>query len=206
MLELFLKGLLIGFAIAAPIGPTGILCIQRSLNDGFKIGLITGMGAASADGIYGLIAAFGLTAISSMLVAHQFWIRIIGGLFLLYLGIKLLIAPSYQQSSMSHSKGSSWHAFSSALLLTLINPMVILSFIAIFAGLGLGSHAAINYSYATLLVLGITLGSAFWWVLLSGGVVFILHHRMSPRVMRAINLISGGIILAFGIFALKVLV
>lgn len=207
MLELFLKGLLIGFAIAAPVGPIGVLCMQRSLHDGFRVGLMTGMGAALADGTYGLIAGFGLTAISSMLVAHQFWIRIIGGLFLLYLGIKVLISPPRQRSSTGNSDRLPWHAFATTFLLTLANPMTILSFLAVFAGLGLGSSSINNsYSYAVLLVLGITLGSAFWWFLLSGGVAFILHHRMSPNAMRVVNWISGGIILVFGIFSLKVLV
>src|SRR5579872_5676039 len=84
MITLFIKGLIIGFAIAAPVGPIGVLCIQRSLHDGFKVGLMTGLGAAFADGVYGLIAGFGLTAISSLLIAHKFWIQIIGGLFLIY--------------------------------------------------------------------------------------------------------------------------
>lgn len=103
MLALFLKGLVIGFAIAAPVGSIGVLCIQRSLHDGFKIGLMTGIGAALADGIYGLIAAFGLTAISSMLVAHQFWIRIIGGLFLLYLGVRIFLTPPRERSAIGNS-------------------------------------------------------------------------------------------------------
>ena len=88
MLSLFIKGLIIGFAIAAPVGPIGVLCIQRSLHNGFKIGLMTGLGAAFADGSYGLIAGFGLTALSSLLINHQFLIRLVGGLFLIYLGIK----------------------------------------------------------------------------------------------------------------------
>src|SRR5579863_5838660 len=98
MVTLFLKGLIIGFAIAAPVGPIGILCIQRSLHDGFKIGLLTGLGAAFADGTYGLIAGFGLTAVSSFLIAYQFWIRLIGGLFLLYLGIKLFFTTPKEKS------------------------------------------------------------------------------------------------------------
>src|SRR5579872_6395957 len=100
MITLFIKGLIIGFAIAAPVGPIGILCIQRSLHDGFKIGLMTGMGAALADGTYGLIAGFGLTAISSMLITYQFWIQIIGGLFLFYLGIKILLTPPRDRSEV----------------------------------------------------------------------------------------------------------
>src|SRR5277367_3217893 len=99
MLNFFIKGLIIGFAIAAPVGPIGVLCIQRSLHDGFKMGLMTGMGAALADGFYGLVAGLGLTAISSLLIAQQFWIRLIGGLFLLYLGIKLFLKLPQEQSA-----------------------------------------------------------------------------------------------------------
>lgn len=205
MLALFLKGLVIGFAIAASVGPIGVLCIQRSLHDGFKIGLMTGIGAALADGTYGLIAAFGLTAISSMLVAHQFWIRIIGGLFLLYLGVKIFLTPTRERSAVGNSDRSPWHACATTYFLTITNPMTILSFVAIFAGLGLGS-TSIDYADAVLLVVGITLGSAIWWLLLSGGVACILHKRISPSFMRVINWISGSIILIFGLIALSMLI
>jgi len=202
MLAFFLKGLIIGFAIAAPVGPIGILCIQRSLHNGFKVGLMTGMGAALADGVYGLVAGFGLTAISSLLVSHQFWIRLIGGLFLIYLGIKILISHPPEQNPTDNPDRSPWHACVTSFLLTLTNPMTILSFIAVFAGLGLGSSST-NYVHAILLVFGITLGSAIWWLFLSGGVAFILHHRISPKTMQILNWFSGITILVFGIFALK---
>ena len=198
MLTLLLKGLIIGFAIAAPVGPIGVLCIQRSLHDGFKIGLMTGLGAAAADGTYGIIAGFGLTAISSVLVAEQYWIRIIGGLFLLYLGMKTLLAKPRERAATGKSDRSSWHAFITTYFLTVTNPMTILSFVAIFAGLGLGT-ANIAYSDAIFLVLGIVLGSALWWLLLSGGVAYVLHKRVSTSFMRVINLLSGGIIVLFGI-------
>lgn len=201
MLALLIKGLLIGFAIAAPVGPIGVLCIQRSLHDGFKIGLVTGLGAVFADGTYGLIAGFGLTALSSLLIEHQFWIRLIGGLFLLYLGIKLFLTPPREKSAGTSDR-SAWHALGTTYLLTITNPATILSFIAIFAGLGLAT-TSIDYTHAIVLVLGITLGSTIWWLLLSGGVAFILHHRLNPAVMRGINRFSGIIILAFGIFALS---
>ena len=201
MFALFLKGLIIGFAIAAPVGPIGVLCIQRSLHNGFKIGLMTGIGAALADGSYGLIAGFGLTALSSFLVAQQFWIRLIGGLFLLYLGIKLFLTPPQERSTGSNDR-SLWHAFSTTYLLTITNPATILSFIAIFASLGLKTTST-DYLHAIILVIGITSGSAIWWLLLSGGVAFILHHRLSPAIMRGINRFSGIIILAFGLFALS---
>lgn len=201
MLALFIKGLIIGFAIAAPVGPIGVLCIQRSLHDGFKIGLMSGLGAALADGTYGLIAGFGLTALSSLLIDHQFWIRLIGGLFLLNLGVKLFLTPPREKSA-GNSDRSPWHALGTTFLLTLTNPATILSFIAIFAGLGL-SQTSSDYVHAIVLVLGITLGSAIWWMLLSGGVAFILHHRLSPAVMKNINRVSGLIILSFGIYALS---
>lgn len=205
MFTLLLKGLVIGFAIAAPVGPIGILCIQRSLHDGFKVGLMTGIGAALADGTYGLIAGFGLTAISSLLISHQFWIRIIGGVFLLYLGIKILFTPLRKQSINRKSDKSPWHACATTYFLTITNPMTILSFIAIFASLGL-ANTTTNYTDAVFLVIGITLGSAIWWLLLSGGIAYILHKRINDSLMRVINWISGGIILIFGLTALSVLI
>src|ERR1700722_11313019 len=200
MLNFFLKGLLIGLAIAAPVGPIGILCIQRSLHNGFKVGLMTGIGAALADGVYGLIVGFGLTAFSAFLMMHQFWIRSAGGAFLIYLSIKLFITKP-KEKKINQPDKSPWHACITTFFLTLANPATILSFIAIFAGLGLGSMQT-NYSEAILLVFGITLGSACWWLILSGGVAFILHKKLNPALLRDINWISGAVLLAFGLFAL----
>lgn len=201
MFALFIKGILIGFAIAAPVGPIGILCIQRSLHDGFKIGFMTGMGAAFADGTYGLIAGFGLTAVSTLLIAHQFWIRLFGGLFLLYLGVKLFLIQPKTRATTTFDN-SSWHAFFTTYLLTLTNPMTILSFVAVFAGLGLGTTNP-SFVDAIILVLGIILGSVVWWCMLSGGVAYILHHRLSSSLLQWINRISGVIILCFALFALS---
>lgn len=201
MLSLLIKGLIIGFAIAAPVGPIGVLCIQRSLHDGFKIGFMTGLGAAFADGTYGLIAGFGLTTLSSLLIEYQFWIRLLGGLFLLYLGIRIFLTTPREKSA-GNSERSALHAFGTAYLLDLTNPATILSFIAVFAGLGLGV-TSIDYTHAIVLVLGITIGSAIWWVLLCGSIAYILHHRLNPAVMRGINKFSGIIILTFGILSLS---
>ncbi len=198
----FLKALIIGFAIAAPVGPIGVLCIQRSLQQGFKMGLMTGLGAALADGVYGLIAGLGLTVISSFLIAEEKWIRLGGGLFLIYLGIKIFFSkPNAQTLKTSPSNNSAFKACATTFFLTLTNPMTILSFIAVFAGLGLGSEGN-DFNHALMLVAGITLGSACWWFLLSGGIAFILHHRMNPKTLRAINYLSGVIMLTFGLFAL----
>jgi len=200
MLTLLIKGFIIGLAIAAPVGPIGVLCIQRSLQNGFKIGLMTGLGAAIADGTYGLIAGLGLTAISSLLITHQFWIQLFGGIFLIYLGIKLFRMHPRDRSTTS-SDSSSLHAFGTTYLLTLTNPTTILSFIAVFAGLGLGTVST-TYIDAFTLVLGITVGSALWWLFLSLFVAYILHRRLSPTLMHWINRLSGIIIFAFGVLAL----
>ena len=203
MINLFIKGLLIGFAIAAPVGPIGLLCITRSLSDGFKMGLMTGLGAALADGVYGAIAAFGLVSISHFLISYQLWIRLIGGLFLIYLGIKFFLKKSDTQSNNKNNEKSIFHACTTTFFLTLTNPVTILSFVAIFAGLGIGTVNA-NFSHAVLMVSGVVCGSALWWFVLSFFVSFILHKRMTGNLLQLINKISGVIIFIFGLFALGV--
>ena len=203
MIDIFLKGLIIGFAIAAPVGPIGLLCIHRALINGFKMGLMTGLGAALADGIYGLIAAFGLTTISSLLVSHQLWIRGIGGLFLMYLGFKLFFTKSPRKLQDKKSEKSLLHAVATTFFLTVTNPMTILSFVAIFAGLGVGTVDP-TYIQALMMVFGIVIGSAMWWIFLSGVVTFFLHKRMTDLWLHIINRSSGVIIMVFGVFALKI--
>ena len=203
MIEIFIKGLIIGFAIAAPVGPIGLLCIHRSLMNGFKMGLMTGLGAALADGVYGCVAGFGLTAISSLLMSHQLWIRGLGGLFLIYFGMKLFLAKSSDQSQNKNLETSSIHSCATTFFLTLTNPMTILSFVAIFAGLGIGTEHP-NFIHAAMMVAGVVLGSALWWVILSSTVAFFLHKRINTKSLKIINQLSGTIILLFGIFALTI--
>ena len=197
-LSFFLKGLAIGFSIAAPVGPIGILCIRRSLAHGFAIGLATGLGAAVADAMYGCVAAFGLTAISTFLVRQQLWLGFIGGAFLCYLGARTFISRPSEESRETTSTGL-FASFASTLFLTLTNPMTILSFLAVFAGLGLGNSP--SYGAATVLVGGVFVGSALWWLILSAG-VSIFRSRITTGTMRWINRFSGALILGFGIYAL----
>ncbi|MBM5805898.1 MAG: LysE family translocator, partial [Candidatus Verstraetearchaeota archaeon] len=133
-----LRGLLIGFAIAAPVGPIGILCIQRTLAKGRIYGFASGLGAATADAIYGAVAGFGLTFISDVLINQQLWLRLLGGAFLLYLGTRTILSKPSKETPQTANKGLAAD-YTSTFLLTLTNPMTILSFIAVFAGLGLGS-------------------------------------------------------------------
>ncbi|MFA6302586.1 MAG: LysE family transporter [Legionella sp.] len=194
--ELFLKGLITGLIIAAPFGPIGILCIQRALSNGFKIGVMTGLGAALADGTYGIIAGYGLTAISSLVVKEQFWIRIVGGIILLCLGIKLLIRTPVQELSDNYEH-SSWHALGTSYFLTLSNPATFIVLLAIFAGLGLG--AMTNLSQIAFVVIGLIIGSISWSLILSTIIVFVLHRRLSPQVLNIINKIFGIIIILFAL-------
>ena len=195
----FYKGLVIGFSIAAPVGPIGILCIKRTLSSGRVVGLLSGLGAATADSLYGSIAAFGLTFISNFLLQEQSWLRLIGGAFLCYLGIKTFL--SHPPASLSSTKQSSlFNVYGSTFFLTLTNPLTILSFTAIFAGLGL-ANATGSYLSAALTVLGVFLGSACWWVLLSG-VTSLVRNRINLSGLSWVNRISGLIILGFGIIAI----
>ena len=202
-IPVFFKGLLIGFSIAAPVGPIGVLCIQRTLAGGRLLGLVSGFGAASADAVYGFFAAFGLTCISNVLVQQQFWFRLLGGGFLCYLGVKTLLAKPAekaaddQQQKKSRSVGT---AYGSVFVLTLTNPMTMLSFAAIFAGLGIGSEAG-HYGAAGLMVLGVFSGSMTWWGILSS-LTGLFYRKLNQRKLAWINMLSGVIIVAFGLLAL----
>ncbi|MFC2095819.1 LysE family translocator [Candidatus Bipolaricaulota bacterium] len=194
-----LRGLVIGFSIAAPVGPIGVLCIRRTLANGRISGLVSGFGAATADAIYGCIAGFGLTFISTFLVSQQTWLRIIGGLFLCYLGLRTLLKKPADQPTADNRTGLVG-AFASTFFLTLTNPMTIISFAAIFAGLGLAGAAG-SYMSASVLVLGVFLGSAAWWLLLSTG-FSLFRNKFNPQSMQWVNRISGAVITGFGLLAL----
>jgi threonine/homoserine/homoserine lactone efflux protein len=194
-----LKGLAIGVAIAAPVGPIGVLCIRRSLLEGRRLGFVTGLGAATADAFYGGVAAFGLTAISAALVGLRVWLGLAGGLFLCGLGVRTFRSTAATQAVLIQDRGL-LRAYLSTLFLTLTNPMTILSFVAVFAGLGLGS--APNYRAASALVSGVFLGSALWWLLLSSGASS-LQSRVGADGARVINRVSGCIICTFGIYSLS---
>ena len=196
---LLLRGLLIGFSIAAPVGPIGVLVIRRTLAEGRAAGLATGMGAATADAIYGCVAGFGLTAVSGLLLDNQLWVRLLGGLFLCYLGVRAFLAAPAERAA-DVASASLLGAYIATLGLTLTNPATILSFVAIMAGLGLGVAGA-GYGAAALLVLGVFAGSALWWLMLSGG-VSLLRLRLAPGALRWINRASGLILLGFGALAL----
>jgi len=198
-LGFLISGLIIGFSIAAPVGPIGVLCIRRTLAEGRLHGLISGLGAATADAIYGCIAAFGLTFISDLLVQQQLWLRLFGGVFMCLLGAKTLFAKPSEKSAQEKTPGL-LGAYGSTFFLTLTNPMTILSFAAIFVGIGLGSAVA-DYGSAALLVFSVFTGSALWWLILSG-TVGLLRKKVRLSVLKWINRVSGAIITGFGVLIL----
>ena len=198
-----------GFSIAAPVGPIGLLCIRRSLADGRLAGFVSGLGAATADALYGVVAALGLTAITSVLLDHRTLLQLGGGVFLLYLGLATLRGKPHEanraETPLRAAKAANLSAaYFSLVGLTLANPMTILSFVGIFAGLDTGAKGG-GALPACWLVLGVFLGSAAWWLLLSCAAGW-LGHRLSHGGLRAINFTSGLVIAGFGAWQLARLI
>lgn len=194
-IALFIRGILIGFAIAAPVGPIGVLCIRRTLVEGRIAGLISGLGAASADALYGIIAALGFTLLADFLTAQQVWLRLLGGFFLCYLGVRAFLAPLVALDFSSPGKKGLLSAYITTFFLTLTNPLTIFAFAAIYAGV---TSAGLHSANAFVLVLGVFSGSALWWTVLSAG-VSLFRNRVTPTALVWINRISGAFIVGFGI-------
>lgn len=195
-LSLFIRAFIIGISIAAPVGPIGVLCIRRTLANGKLAGFLSGMGAASADMVYGAIAAFGISAITTALIDNAFWLHLFGGGFLLYLGVKTFLEKPAEQAAQA-KQGGLLNMYLSTFLLTITNPMTIISFAAIFAGTMIGQEVG----SPLVMVAGVFAGSAAWWMTLSLG-VGMFRERLTPAHMAWINRVSGIIIIAFGIYAL----
>jgi threonine/homoserine/homoserine lactone efflux protein len=190
-----LKGMIIGFSIAAPVGPIGVLCIRRTLAEGRAYGLVSGLGAATADAFYGTIAALGLTLISSFLIDQANWLRLIGGAYLCYLGIKTIRSKPAERAAEAKGRGL-LGAYTSTLFLTLTNPLTIFAFAAIFAGVG-AEVAGGNTLGALTIVLGVFLGSAAWWLILVT-LTSLFRSRLTSGGLVWVNRVSGIIILGFG--------
>lgn len=202
-MELFgtlLRGGVIGLAIAAPVGPIGLLCIRRTISDGRLAGLVSGLGAATADALYGGVAAFGLTSISEVLAERAFLLRIIGGVFLIYLGVRTFLKPPPEHGEEIPPPGNLALMYASTFLLTMTNPTTILSFAAVFAGLGLNGTAGL--AGASTLVMGVFLGSALWWLFLSAGIGFV-GGRISSGGAWWIQNVSGCVLFGFGAYAIS---
>jgi threonine/homoserine/homoserine lactone efflux protein len=196
---LFLKSLLIGLSIAAPVGPIGLLCIQRSLGHGARIGFISGLGAAAADACYGALGAFGIGAITQAFVALATPLALAGALFLAWMGLRMLRATPPERAARAGDPVRALPAFASVFLLTLSNPLTILSFIAIFATLAGGE--ALSGTAGLVMVAGVFCGSALWWLALCLGVAAV-RHRLDAHAMRWIDRTAGAFLLGFAAWQL----
>lgn len=193
---MLLKGILLGLAIAAPVGPIGLLSIQNTLKGGFKAGLMTGMGAATADAIYALAALFGLAGILT-LIGDTPYLRVAGAVFFLYLAWQTLRKKGEGKAAPSSAR-SLWGMYSTTCLLTLSNPMTILAFVTLFAGLGISES---NKETGLWLVAGVFLGSSLWWMTLAGSCALVLK-RLSPVWLRGIDYASALLLIAFSLMLL----
>jgi len=191
----FLKGIAIGFIMAIPIGPIGIMCIRKTLTEGRLSGLIIGLGAATADLFYGCVAAFGLTVISDTLVSQRIWIRLVGGALLLFLGVKTFRAHPKDPKLKTTGSGR-LRSYLTVVFLTLTNPLTIFAFIAVFAAFGLGD--GLSFFSAAILVAGVFIGSCLWFLLLSSGTI-LFRKKLDLVGLKWVNKIAGILIIISGL-------
>lgn len=195
----FVRGLALGLAVAAPVGPMSLLCMRQTLARGFLAGMAAGLGVATADGVYGAIAAFGLVAITDVLIGHNPWLRVGGGLAMAYLGLGAMRTRPAEAKMIAGGVGLA-RSYAATFALTLMNPSTIVSFAALFAGLGLGGGGEGGGVSASLVVAGVFVGSALWWLLVTGG-LSLARTRLSLRVQRVINVAAGLVLIGFGVLA-----
>jgi threonine/homoserine/homoserine lactone efflux protein len=193
-LTFFLKGIAIGFLMAIPIGPIGIMCIRKTLTEGRLSGLIIGLGAATADVFYGCVAVFGLTVISDTLSDQRIWIRIVGGALLFFLGIKTFRAQP-KDPKLKISGSGRLRSYFTVVVLTLTNPLTIFAFIAVFAAFGLG--VGLSFFSAVVLVAGVFIGSCLWFFLLTSGSI-LFKKKLDLVSLKWVNKIAGILIIISG--------
>jgi threonine/homoserine/homoserine lactone efflux protein len=196
LLIFLLKGIAVGIVIAVPVGPVGVMCVRRTIFEGKRAGFVSGLGAATADALFGLIAAFGLTFVSDWLIGYHQWLRIAGGCYLVYIGGSALLAEPEVRRSSEPNAESLLRDFLSTFALTLTNPITILAFLGIFSALGLTGEDA-TLARAAVMVLGVWLGSLLWWLALTFGLGS-LFRSFEARHLRWINRASGIILLLSG--------
>lgn len=199
----FLKGIAVGFVIAAPVGPVGMMCIHRTITDGKIFGFVTGLGAAIADTLYGCIAAFGLGFLAAELINYQMPLRGFGGVVLCVIGARALLnrrAPK----PVAPKRDQLFRVFVSSFIVTVTNPLTMLSFVAIFAAIAI-AEVREQMGWGIALVAGVFIGSGLWWVLLTS-ISGIFHKRLDDTTAIWVGRVSGGVILGFGVVLLASLI
>lgn len=204
LLVFLIKGIVVGVVIAVPVGPVGILCLRRTIFEGRLSGLVSGLGAATADALFGVVAAFGLTLVYRWLISWEDWLRAAGGVYLLYSGGSALFSKAHEKMTEESDPETLVRGFVSAFALTITNPVTILVFLAIFAALGLGGAPAALLR-AAFLVLGVWVGSLVWWLGLSLG-VGMFRRSIEPRHLAWVSRGSGLILFLTGAALLATIV
>jgi len=192
LLAFFLKGIVVGVVIAVPVGPVGVMCVRRTILEGKLSGFASGLGAATADAVFGVIAGFGLTAVSDWLIDYQQWLRVVGGCYLLYIGGSAFAAEPPRELESGNDPEGLLRDFFSTFVLAVTNPITVLAFLGIFAAIGLGGTQA-TFGHAAILVLGVWSGSLLWWLMLSFG-MGLVRHSIEPRHFAWISRGSGAIL------------
>ncbi len=213
-MSLFIKGLIVGFCLAAPVGPIAALCVQRTISKRLLSGLISGLGAAAADAFYGMVAAFGATIVSEFLIAERSWMQRVGGVILIFMGLRLFLTKPKPESgkgsretevgkghggkkATSNNSRGLMGDFLSTFLLTLTNPMTFVAFAAVFATMGIGAVRGRPFLTAEL-VGGVLLGSQLWWTILCGG-AHALRRHFDYRKLITINKATGVFVIGVGV-------
>jgi threonine/homoserine/homoserine lactone efflux protein len=205
---LFFKAMIAGFAIALPVGAIGAMCMRRGLQGRWIVSLLTGLGAATADTCLAAVAMFGLSLVTEYLNANEHWLRIVGGLFLIYIGVRMVRkrqlrvteTPRPQLLQMRHWR--IWlSTFSTGFGLTIINPATFLAFIAVFAGLGLFPDQANGLVELWTIIVGVFAGSMLWWCVLTG-MAFAARHRLPLGILTVINTCLGLFVASLGVFGI----
>ncbi len=200
VMSLLAKGALMGLIVAIPIGPIGILCINRSLRHGFSAGVVTGLGSAIADGIYCYFAIVGVSALTNFLWQEEKLFTLLGALLLAIIGLKLVLDHKLITENTNVVKASLFFAFVSAFVLTFIDPLTIVPFTGMIAGLGVEQIQQMNAAKEEI-VIGVIIGALMWWVIVCATFAS-LHHRISSRLIRSVNVCSGVLLLAFSALAI----
>lgn len=196
-ISVFLRGLVLGVVIAAPVGPVGILCIRRTLEKGLSVGFATGVGAALADAIFAAIAAFGVTAALSLLTGAEKEIRLFGGFFLMVMAIRMFLQKIEMERSGAVSVANIIKAFMSGFVITITNPLTIIGILAVIATFA--GH--LSYVQAATLTGGIFCGSLAWWLILGGG-VFLIRHHFTNNALTWVNRGTSILLLILAIWAI----
>ena len=201
----FWEGFLLGLAISIPVGPMSFVCINKTLSSGKMHGFIAGLGIATADSFYAAIAAFGMTALSSLLMEHQFWLNVIGGIFLAFIGTKAIFKKTedlkFQKLKQKDGMGFI-RSYFTTLVITVSSPATIFLFISVFTIMGVDlSGGDKSFFSASVAVIGFFLGSILWWILLIYTAHFI-GNKINYKAFNLINKISGLIIYCFSCFIL----